>query len=160
MSSSATDASPTVDLAADLFSAARAAEGASPRTVEWYRMITIRWVRRFGEARPLDSIGAAELRAWLLELRSTLSPESVAGYVRGLKAFGNRCATEEIAQASGFRALPRPKVPRRLIAPFSDPELRNLLALADPRERALSQPMFRTCRSGRCGRQVRAGTAA
>ncbi|HEV8698873.1 MAG TPA: hypothetical protein VGQ89_14345, partial [Candidatus Limnocylindrales bacterium] len=107
--------------AADLFCAARAAEGASPRTVEWYRMITSRCVRRFGETRPIEAIGAAELRAWLLELRATLSPESVAGYVRGLKAFGNWCAAEDIAQAPGFRALRRPKVPRRLIAPFSDP---------------------------------------
>ncbi|MBA3778989.1 MAG: tyrosine-type recombinase/integrase [Chloroflexi bacterium] len=124
--------------AADLFCAARAAEGASPRTVEWYRMITVRCVRRFGEARPVDAISAAELRAWLLELRTTLSPESVAGYVRGLKAFGNWCAAEEIAAAAGFRALRRPKVPRRLITPFSDPELRSLLALADERERALA----------------------
>ena len=133
-----------IGAAADLFCAARAAEGASPRTVEWYRMITVRCVRRFGEARPLDSIGAAELRAWLLELRATLSPESIAGYVRGLKAFGNWCATEEIAQASGFRALRRPKVPRRLIAPFSDPELRSLLALADDRERALALVLLDT----------------
>jgi hypothetical protein len=50
-------------------------------------MILVRAVRRFGEARPFDAIPAAELRAWLLELRSTLSPESIAGYVRGLKAF-------------------------------------------------------------------------
>jgi hypothetical protein len=42
--------------AVDLFIAAKAAEGASPRT---------------------------------LELRETLAPESIAGYVRGLKAFGN-----------------------------------------------------------------------
>jgi site-specific recombinase XerD len=55
-----------------------------------------------------------------------------------LKAFGNWCAAEEIAQGAGFRALRRPKVPRRLIAPFSDPELRSLLALADDRERALA----------------------
>jgi hypothetical protein len=51
--------------------------------------------------------------------------------VRGLKAFGNWCAAEEVAAAGGFRGLRRPKVPRRLIAPFSDPELRSLLALAD-----------------------------
>jgi len=75
--------------AVDLFCAAKAAEGASPRTVEWYRMILIRAVRRFGEARPVDAIPAAELRAWLLELRASLAPESIAGYVRGLKAFGN-----------------------------------------------------------------------
>ena len=88
--------------AADLFCAAKAAEGASPRTVEWYQMILVRAVDRFGEARPVDAIPAAELRAWLLELRSSLAPESIAGYVRGLKAFGNWCAAEEVAAAAGF----------------------------------------------------------
>ncbi len=87
---------------------------------------------------------AAELRAWLLELRERLAPESIAGYVRGLKAFGNWCAAEEVAAAGGFRGLRRPKVPRRLIAPFSDPELRSLLALADERERALALVLLDT----------------
>jgi site-specific recombinase XerD len=113
-----------VGAAADLFIAARAAEGASGKTVVWYGMITARCVARFGASRPLDAIGAPELRAWLVELRATLAPESIAGYVRGLKAFGNWCAAEELAQATGFRSLRKPKVPRRLIAPFSDPELR------------------------------------
>lgn len=124
--------------AVDLFLAAKAAEGASPSTLEWYRMIVGRAARRFGAARPLDRIGVAEVRAWLLELRATLSPESIAGYVRGLKAFGNWCAAEELAAAAGFRGLRRPRVPRRLIAPFTDAELQRLLALAEPRERALA----------------------
>ncbi len=124
--------------ATDLFCAARAAEGASPRTVEWYRMITARAVTRFGPDRPVDAITAAELRAWLLELRATLAPESIAGYVRGLKAFGNWRAAEEIAAGAGFRALRRPKVPRRLIAPFSDAELRGPPAIASDRGRALA----------------------
>ncbi len=42
--------------AVDLFCAAKAAEGASPRTVEWYQMILIRAIRRFGEARPVDAV--------------------------------------------------------------------------------------------------------
>lgn len=130
--------------ATDFFCAAKAAEGASPLTVEWYRMILIRAVRRFGSGRSIDAITAAELRAWTLELRATLSPESIAGYVRGLKAFGNWCATEELAAASGFRALRRPKVPRRLIAPFSDAELRSLLAVAEARERALALVLLDT----------------
>jgi site-specific recombinase XerD len=123
--------------AVELFIAAKAAEGASPRTLEWYRMIAGRGVRRFGAERPVDRIGAPELRAWLLDLRGTLSAESIAGYVRGLKAFGNWCAAEELAVAAGFRALRRPRVPRKLIAPFTDAELQRLLALAEPRERAL-----------------------
>jgi len=47
--------------AVDLFLAAKAAEGVSPRTVEWYRYITGRAVRRFGPGRPLDGVGAPEL---------------------------------------------------------------------------------------------------
>jgi hypothetical protein len=39
-----------------------AAEGSSPGTVERYRMILIRAVRRFGETRPINAIAAAELR--------------------------------------------------------------------------------------------------
>ena len=133
-----------IGAATDFFCAAKAAEGASPRTVEWYRMILVRAVQRFGDPRPLDAITAAELRAWLLELRSSLAPESIAGYVRGLKAFGNWCVAEELAAAPGFRALRRPHVPRRLIAPFSDAEIRSLLALADERERALVLLLFDT----------------
>ena len=71
--------------AVDLFLAAKAAEGASPRTIEWYRYINGRAVRRFGADRPLDRVGAPELRVWLLELRETLSPESIAGFVRASK---------------------------------------------------------------------------
>jgi len=36
--------------AADLFCAAKAAEGASPRTTEWYRMILIRALVAAGKA--------------------------------------------------------------------------------------------------------------
>jgi site-specific recombinase XerD len=61
-----------------------------------------------------------------------------------LKAFGDWCVAEELAAAPGFRALRRPDVPRRLIAPFSDAELRSLLALADERERALVLLLFDT----------------
>ncbi len=44
--------------AVDLFCAATAAEGSSPRTLEWYRMILIRAGRRSGAARPVDAIPA------------------------------------------------------------------------------------------------------
>jgi hypothetical protein len=39
--------------AVELFRAAMAAEGSSPRTVEWYRMVVVRAIRRFGQARPV-----------------------------------------------------------------------------------------------------------
>ncbi len=67
--------------AVELFLAAKAAEGASPRTIEWYRMITARLVRALGPERAVDGLDPAELRAWLVELRTTLAPVSVADEV-------------------------------------------------------------------------------
>ena len=52
-------------------------------------MIVGRAGRRFGEARPVDAVPAAELRAWLIELRASLAPESIAGYVRSLLALAD-----------------------------------------------------------------------
>jgi hypothetical protein len=50
--------------AAHLFIAAKAAEGASGKTVVWYQMVTARCVRHFGASRPLDAISAPERRLW------------------------------------------------------------------------------------------------
>jgi hypothetical protein len=73
------------------FVTAKAAEGASPKTIEWYRMVLGRATRDLGARRPLDALTSTELRTRLLGLRATLSPISVSGYVRGLKAFGTWC---------------------------------------------------------------------
>jgi hypothetical protein len=82
--------------AAELFCAAKDAEGLSPRTIAWYRMILDRLVARFGTEQSIDQLSPAELRTWLVELRSTLAPISTAGYVRGLRAFGS-CLTSPLA---------------------------------------------------------------
>jgi hypothetical protein len=64
----------TLGQAVDLFLAAKAAEGAAAKTISWYRMILTRLVRSAGADRRVDSLDAAALRAWVVELRSTLSP--------------------------------------------------------------------------------------
>ena len=68
----------TLGRAVDLFLAAKAAEGAAAKTLEWYGMILRRAVRGLGEDRPIEQLAGPELRAWILELRATLSPISVA----------------------------------------------------------------------------------
>ena len=95
----------TLSTAVEHFVTAKAAEGASPKTIEWYRMVLGRAARDLGARRPLDALTPVELRTWLLGLRATLSPISVAGYVRGLKAFGNWCAAEQLAEARAVRTL-------------------------------------------------------
>lgn len=130
--------SPGLGQAADLFCAAlNAAEGLSPRTILWYRMILDRLLARFGASRPVDDLTLPELRAWLVDLRATLAPISVAGYVRGLRSFGNWLAADGIAEVRALRTLARPRVPHKVMEPLSDDNLRCLLAAADVRDRAI-----------------------
>jgi site-specific recombinase XerD len=112
--------------AVELFCDAKAAEGLSPKTVRWYSDILRRAVARFGAHTVLEAIEAPAWRAWLVELRATLAPVSVAGYVRCLHVFGNWLVTEELAEAAAIRRLVKPRVPRKLIEPLSDDELREL----------------------------------
>jgi integrase/recombinase XerD len=143
----ALDTSPdglSLGAAIEHFLTAKAAEGASPKTIEWYRMVLRRAGRDLGADRALDSLTPNELRVWLLTLRETLSPISVAGYVRGLKAFGRWCAAEEVADAGALRGLRRPRVPHKLVEPLSDGALRRLLEAGSTRDRAIVLIMLDT----------------
>lgn len=135
---------PSLGNAIEHFLIAKAAEGASPKTIEWYRMVLGRARRDLGADRALDALTTNELRAWLVTLRETLSPISVAGYVRGLKAFGRWCATEEIGTAAALRALSRPRVPHKIVEPLDDAALRRMLDAASVRDRAIVLLMLDT----------------
>lgn len=134
----------TLGAAVEHFLTAKGAEGASPKTIEWYRMVLGRAARDLGADRVLDSLTPTELRAWLLRVRETLSPISVAGYVRGVKAFGNWCAAEQLAEARSFRTLRRPQVSHKLVEPLDDDALRRLLDAASVRDRAIVLLMLDT----------------
>lgn len=101
-------------------------------------MILDRLASRLGPELAVDAVAPTELRSWLLELRTTLAPVSVAGYVRALRAFGNWLAAEGAAEARALRSLARPRVPRKVITPLADDELRRLLGAArTARDRAI-----------------------
>jgi integrase/recombinase XerD len=134
----------TLGRAVDLFLAAKAAEGAAAMTLEWYGMILRRAVRGLGDERPIEQLAGPELRAWILELRSTLSPISVVGYVRTLKVLGNWLAAEELAQAAALRTLRKPRVPDKLVERIGDDAMRRLLTVADVRDRAILLPLLDT----------------
>jgi hypothetical protein len=53
----------TLGRAVDLFLAAKAAEGAAAKTLEWYGMILHRAIRGLGEERPVEQLAGPELRA-------------------------------------------------------------------------------------------------
>src|SRR5688572_33460020 len=95
----------TLIQAIDLFLAAKAAEGISPKTATWYRMILTRLGRAFESDQGVDGLTAPALRGWIVGLQATLAPVSIAGYVRTLKAFGNWLHAEELADAAAFRGF-------------------------------------------------------
>jgi site-specific recombinase XerD len=127
----------TLARAVELFLAGKAAEGTAAKTLEWYQMILRRLARSLGRARPVDGLTPAELRAWLLELRATLAPVSVAGYVRTLKVLGNWLAIEELARPAALRTLRKPRVPDKLVEPVGDDMMRRLLGAAGIRDRTI-----------------------
>jgi hypothetical protein len=59
-----------------------------------------------------ESLGGLR-RHWVITLRATLAPISVAGYVRSAKVLGNWLAAEELAAATAFRTMRRPRFLRR-----------------------------------------------
>lgn len=65
----------------------------------------------------LAAMSVAEARAFVVSLQEAgLAPSSVAGFVRGLRAFSAWCAAEGLVAEDPLRRLPRPRVPSRLIA--------------------------------------------
>jgi site-specific recombinase XerC len=107
-------------------------------------MITVRLVRAVGPDRSVDGLDPAELRAWLVELRTTLAPVSVAGYVRTLRVLGNWLAAEGLAEAAALRGLRRPRVPHKVIEPVADDLLRRVLSVCSVRDRAIVLLMLDT----------------
>jgi integrase/recombinase XerC len=92
----------------------------------------------------VNALDPAELRAWLVELRTTLAPVSVAGYVRPLRVLGNWLAAEGLAEAGALRGLRRPRVPHKVIEPVADDLLRRLLSVCSVRDRAIVLLMLDT----------------
>ena len=57
----------TLIQAIDLFLAGKAAEGISPKTATWYRMILARFGRAYDPNQIVDNLTAPVIRAWLLD---------------------------------------------------------------------------------------------
>jgi hypothetical protein len=128
-SASDSDGHLTLIQAIDLFLAAKAAEGISPKTATWYSMILARLGRAFESDQGVDRLTAPALRAWIVGLQAMLAPVSIAGYVRTLQAFGNwlharrsavECATSgHVARTQADRidsGRPDDRAPSRRIA--------------------------------------------
>ena len=86
------------------------ARGLSPRTIDWHAMIGERFAA-FRTGRGADpalvAVTTAEARAFVVSLQEAgLSPSSVAGFVRGLRALSAWCAAEGLVAEDPLRRLP------------------------------------------------------
>ena len=133
----------------DLLSAYRRhleAANRSPKTISWYLEI----LHRFFDfldlnnlTKPIRDIGREELRTYILHLQSArkwpnspyikankgnLSPYSIQGHVRAIKAFWGWLFKEEYILENPLIKLPLPKVPQGLVKTLTIDQFKRLLA--------------------------------
>jgi len=124
---------PLSDVVADYLEALRAA-GRSPRTIEWYRIFLLEFIRfagRAGAPAKLADLAPPTVRRWVVALKSRSpepAPASLAGRVRTLKAFGTWAAGEYDFEPHPLRGLKVPKVPDVLVRSLRDADILQLIA--------------------------------
>jgi integrase/recombinase XerD len=121
----------------------------SPKTISWYMEI----LRRFfafldtnSLTKPIGDIGRDEVRTYILYLQSVrkwpnspyirankgnLSPYSIQGHVRAIKAFWGWLLKEEYILKNPLARLPLPNAPQSLVKTLTMDQFRRLLALVD-----------------------------
>lgn len=121
----------------------------SPKTISWYLDILNRYFS-FLESnnllKPVAELGTNELKAYLSQLKSSskwegkpeikdkkgkLSPYSIQGHVRAIKAFWGWLSREEHIKHNPLSKLPLPKVPNQLISTLTEEQIRRLFSGID-----------------------------
>ncbi|MBN2568387.1 MAG: tyrosine-type recombinase/integrase [Deltaproteobacteria bacterium] len=122
-----------------------ATEGKSPKTIEWYSFNLKRFNRFLEEkgfSQCINDIGINEARRFIRNLQDIgikwqglpgeqsgkLSPFSVQGYARSIKAFWSWLKTEDMIQNNPMCSLKVPKAPHKLVNTFSSEQIRLILS--------------------------------
>jgi len=151
-------------------------EGKSPKTISWYGENLLRFVTYLtgtkSEARLAD-LNMDTVREYVLHLRSTpkyhkhpltpeqkdlLSPSTIQGHVRTLRAFASWLEAEGYTECNVLARLKVPKAPNKVTVPLSDTEIASILDCYDPmtamgcRNRAIIMTLLDT--GVRCGELV------
>ena len=121
-------------------------EGKTRATLRWYKQ-KLEYFGRFlverGLAREVSEIGKREIRAFVHHLQTEvradennpykptrekdLSPYTVQGYVRALRAFFSWAVREGFLEESPIKGIKVPKVPKLVMPSFTEHEVRRLL---------------------------------
>lgn len=137
----------TIPVLAERFLATKQTEGLSGNTIRWYRMILTHFDRFLKDNR-LQALSIDHAREFIahLQARDTrfekhptskpkeggLSPHTVAGYVRGIKAFSSWLNEEGYTGSNLFLRLKRPKVPQKMVEVLTDEEIQRMVACINP----------------------------
>ena len=139
-----TRASPTINKLTTHFELSNLADGKSESTITWYRDILklfLRYLKEDRRSNSIDEFNIENARKYVLYLRSrskfgkyantqvqhsTLSPQTVRGHIRGLKAFSSWLYREQYTTENKLLNLKIPKVPVKLIEPLTDSEINQI----------------------------------
>mgnify|MGYP003392807215 CR=1 FL=1 len=113
------------------FSHSNKAEGKSPRTISWYSEMLadfIKFLKLTGSADILSNFNIERAREFVVyEQERGLSPFTVQGKVRALKAFSSWLHREGYISDNLLSRLKLPKVPNNLIEPLTNAEIESLV---------------------------------
>ncbi|MBA7590797.1 Tyrosine recombinase XerC [subsurface metagenome] len=106
-------------------------DGLSPATLKNYQYQLGRFASfclksKIGARAPID---AQQIRLFFLKLRETNSPISVGDYYKSIKRFFNWLVDEGLIEKSPMQNIKPPRKEERLIRPFSQQDIDNLLLL-------------------------------
>ncbi|MBA7583065.1 Tyrosine recombinase XerC [subsurface metagenome] len=105
----------------------------SPATLKDYDQKIGAFVRHCSEiniSRPGD-VNVSHVRMFLLKLQERCSPHSVHDYYGCVKRFFNWLVSEGMLPANPMANMRSPRVPQRIIRPFTAEHIRDLLLLCD-----------------------------
>jgi len=118
------------------FGQSNKAEGKSPKTIAWYREMLhdyIRYLEKTNKEANLASLEMVSVRDFVVhEQGRGLSPYSVQGKVRALKAFSSWLFNEGYTSENILLTLKVPKAPLNLIEPLTDQEIDKLVTYQNP----------------------------
>ena len=112
------------------------AEGKSPKTVSWYtEMLTdfVRFLRSRGRDAIFAELSAITVREFIIhEAERGVSPHTVQGKVRSLKAFCSWLFAEGYTDSNLLANVKRPKVPIKIVEPLTAVEVESLIGAQNP----------------------------
>lgn len=118
------------------FGQSNRAEGKSPKTVSWYGEMLLdfaRFLRSTDGAAVLAQFHATNVREFIIQEQGRgLSPFTVQGKVRALKAFSSWLAAEGYTPDNLLANLKLPKAPIKMVQPLTATEIDQLIAVPNP----------------------------